>query len=376
MACLAPADALCFNAGMSWKTRLTKGIPPPAIFATFMLGALGGGVFSVAGMPLGMLLGSLITVGLVSALGLNLGSHPPAVPQHWRFFMIPIVGVAIGASFTPELASQAWRWWPALAALVLYVPLIHTIAYLIYRRFGRQDVPTAYFAAMPGGFIEALEMGEAERAEMQMLIMLQFLRLILCIVLVPIVFALVSGQAVGTGSGISRPGEGVPIRLWDATVMLGCAGLGWWGAKRLNLPAAVLSGPLALSALAHMTGLTAATPPDGAILFAQWVVGTALGTRFTGMERAKLALALRLSLANTVAAFAVAGALAAILTGWVQEPVSALILGFAPGGISELSLVALSLQLSVVFVTLVHLVRIVLTVIFARVGWRLLQSQL
>jgi uncharacterized membrane protein AbrB (regulator of aidB expression) len=42
---------------------------------------------------------------------------------------------------------------------------------------------------MPGGFIEALEMGEKAGAQMPMLIMLQFLRLILCIVLIPLAFA-------------------------------------------------------------------------------------------------------------------------------------------------------------------------------------------
>jgi len=357
---------------MNWTGRLTRGIAPKAIAATFVLGALGGGVFTLLGAPLGMLLGSLVTVGMVSAAGVRLGSHAPAVPQHWRFFMIPIVGVAIGASFTPDLAAQAWNWWPALLALLVYVPLAHFMAYTIYRRIGGLDLATSYFAAMPGGFIEALEMGEAERAEMQLLIMLQFLRLILCIMLVPIVFSVFTGQAVGSGSGVQRPGEGVPVAAWDFALMLAAAVIGWWGAHRLRFPAAVLSGPLALSALIHMTGLTQTTPPDGLILLAQWVMGTALGTRFNAMERSKLFLSLRLAALNTLAAFTLAGVLAVILTDWVGEPVTALILAFAPGGISEMALVALSLQLSAVFVTMVHLVRIVLTVILARAGWALI----
>jgi len=355
---------------MDWKNRLTKGLAPQAIAMTFALGALGGGILTALGTPLGMLLGSLLAVALVSASGVRLGPYPPGVPQHWRFVMIPIVGVAIGASFTPDLAAQAFRWWPAILALLVYVPLTHAIAFAIYRRAGGIDLPTSYFGAMPGGYIEALEMGEAARADMQMLIMLQFLRLILCIVLVPIVFALLTGQMVGSGQGLARPGSEVPIGLWDAGVLAGAAGLGWWGASRLHFPAAVLSGPLALSALAHMLGLTAATPPDWMILTAQWVVGTALGTRFAGMAPRKLGLALRVASVNTVAAFAVAGGVGLVLTGWIGEPVTAVILAFAPGGISEMALVALSLQLSAVFVTLVHLVRIVLTVILARIGWR------
>lgn len=360
---------------MTWRAKVLAGNNPVAIVLTFAVGGAGGLVFAGLGVPLGMLLGSLVTVAAAAASGLRMFGHLPAVPPKWRFFMIPIVGAAIGASFTPELATQAARWWPAGLALLVYVPAAHWVAFVIYRRLGRLDLPTAYFGGMPGGFIEALEMGEAERAEMQMLIMLQFLRLILCILLVPVVFALITGQAVGSASTVPRPGEGVPISPQDLVIMVGAAALGWWGAARLRLPAAVLSGPLALSALVHMTGLTAATPPDWAILFAQFVVGTALGTRFVGMESRKLWLALRLAMANTVMAFALAGALALTLHPLVGEPVSAIILAFAPGGISEMALVALSLQLSAVFVTMVHLIRIVLTVILARIGWGLLQRR-
>ncbi|MCC5968641.1 MAG: AbrB family transcriptional regulator [Pararhodobacter sp.] len=57
------------------------------------------------------------------------------------------------------------------------------------------------------------------------------------------------------------------------------------------------------------------------------------------------------------------------------EPVPAVILAFAPGGITEMSLVALSLQLSAVYVTMHHLLRIVLAVIVARLGLALLPRE-
>ena len=48
------------------------------------------------------------------------------------------------------------------------------------------------------------------------------------------------------------------------------------------------------------------------------------------------------------------------------------LLAFAPGGVSEMSLVALSLHVSAVFVSLHHMVRIVLAVVVARSGQRFL----
>ena len=61
---------------------------------------------------------------------------------------------------------------------------------------------------------------------------------------------------------------------------------------------------------------------------------------------------------------------AVLLARWVEEPVAALFLAFAPGGLAEMSLVALSLNMSVIYVTAHHVLRIVLAVSFAKLGKR------
>ena len=49
------------------------------------------------------------------------------------------------------------------------------------------------------------------------------------------------------------------------------------------------------------------------------------------------------------------------------EPPAAVFLAFAPGGLAEMSLIALSLQMSVVYVTAHHVARIVLSVTIAQI---------
>lgn len=353
-----------------WRKSVMRGHRPVPVAATFALGAIGGLAGWAIGMPLGVLLGAMLTVAVASVAGVRLWGALPGVPSHWRFALVPVIGVAIGASVPADFLAQALRWWPTVLAVCVFVPVAHWASFQIYRRLGGIDANSSFFAAMPGGFIEALEMAEARGAEMQMVIMLQFLRLILCIVLVPLSFALVTGHAVGSGSGVEMPGAGVPLLAFDVLVLTAAAVLGYWGAHRLNFPAAVLSGPLLLSGLAHAAGLTAATPPDWAITVTQWVVGTTLGTRFAGLELRRLWLAMRLSVVAIAVSLILAAGLALPLAGPVGEPVSAVILAFAPGGISEMALVAISLQISAVYVTLHHLVRIVLAVLVARVGLR------
>ena len=57
----------------------------------------------------------------------------------------------------------------------------------------------------------------------------------------------------------------------------------------------------------------------------------------------------------------------------VGEPVAAVFLAFAPGGLAEMSLIALSLNLSAIYVTAHHVARIVLAVTAAKIGSRWLR---
>ncbi|WP_370205479.1 AbrB family transcriptional regulator [Pararhodobacter marinus] len=350
-------------------TRLLSGIPPLAILVTFALGGIGGLAANALGLPLAMLMGAMVAVTGASALGLRVSNHALAVPQKWRTAFVPVIGVSIGAAFPPDFATQAMNWWITLVALAVFVPGVQVLGYFIFGKLGGLSPATSYFAAMPGGFIEALDMGEKSGADMQMLIMLQFLRLILCIVLIPIAFSIIEGHAVGASTGVSL-GARAPLTSVDVAVLFALGAVGWAVAHLLRFPAAMLSGPLLLSGAAHALGLTEAAPPIWAVLVTQWIMGTSLGARLAGFTRGQAGKALRLSLVHIGAMLLIAGAIAMLAAGPVDEPVSAVILAFAPGGVSEMALVALSLQVSAVYVTLHHLARIILAVLMARVGLR------
>ncbi len=352
---------------MTFDARaLTAGIPPFTLLATFGIGAAGAAAGIALALPLGAMLGALIAVGGCAVAGLRVKGQPVAVPQAWRFVLIPVIAVAIGAAFTPELVAQAPAWGWSVAALVLYVPAAHGLGALIYRRIGGLDRVTAHYAAIPGGLIESVQMGEEAGADVQMLTMLQFLRLILAIVLIPLGFSVIEGHAVGSASGVRVAGADLPLGPADVVWLLVAAAGGWWAGRRLHLPAPLISGPILASAAIHMAGLTRGVPPDWLIVVTQWVVGTSLGARFTGLTGRRLGRAVALAGAYTAMAFALALAAALTLGGRVGEPAVAVFLAFAPGGVSEMTLVALSLQVSVVYVTLHHILRILLAIGFAR----------
>ena len=335
-------------------------------FWAFALGAAGGFAARALGLPLPMLLGSVMAVGGVALSGMRPGGLAPLVPSGLRLWFIPVIGVAIGAAFTPQVLQDARTWWPSLVALLLFIPAAHAAGYALLRRAGGLSPVTAYYGSVPGGLIETVMMGEAAGADGRMLVMLQFMRLILCILLVPLGFALATGHPVGSSSGLVIGEADGALTAWDWAVLAVAGALGATIGHRLRFPAAFMTGPLLASGFAHLAGWVEGAPPGWAVDLTQLVVGTSLGGRFAGMAPRAFVMAVRLSVLNVLVVLALAGLAAAVLHDAVGERWEAVFLAFAPGGLAEMSLVALSLEISVLYVTAHHVARIMLSVSFAK----------
>jgi len=290
-----------------------------------------------------------------------------------RSAFVPVIGVSIGGAFTPEVLGQAGAWWPSLLALLLFLPMTHGVGYLIYTRGGLPKLES-FFGSVPGGLIETVQMGEEAGGDVRLMTVLQFLRLILTIIFVPLIFMALTGGAVGSASGVALPAAAVPLTVQEVAVLLAAGGLGVWVGRLVRLPAAIMTGPILFSAVAHAAGLVHGVPPAWLVGVPQVVVGCGLGARFAGADRRMLARAVPLAVANAVLALGITFAFARGLAPLTGEPVAAVFLAFAPGGLAEMSLVALSLQMSVVYVTVHHILRIVLSVFAARIGARLLRG--
>ncbi len=348
---------------------LGKDYDPIALIATVFIGTGGALLARWIGTPLPWLFGAVVAVALAALAKVEIAGEPVQFPVKARFFFVPIIGVAIGGAVTPDLIHDIPRWWPSIAALVFFIPIAHVAGYTLFRRFGKLDAPTAWFAAMPGGLIEAIAMGEANGADARMLNLLQFLRLIVCILTVPTVFMLLEGGAVGSASGAQIEAQGV-FDLRNAFTLTVCGIIGLLAGQRIGLPAALITGPILVSGAAHLAGLTDAVPPPWMISVTQLVVGLTLGIRFAGLTRREIRLGILLTSLSVGMALILAALFGIILTGIVGEGVEAVVLAFAPGGVVEMSLIAISLEISVLYVSIHHVARILLAVLFAKLTYK------
>jgi len=166
----------------------------------------------------------------------------------------------------------------------------------------------------------------------------------------------------------------VPLR--DLALLTACAVVGWWVGTSLRIPGGAIIGPLVFSAALHITGITSASPPMEAVVVAQVVLGAAIGCRFVGVDPKEVSFALVHSLGFVVLMLALTVLFAWVISLLVDIPTISGVLAFAPGGLAEMSLVALSLRLDVGYVATLHVVRILLVMCVAPSSYKLLRKKL
>ncbi|NNG02874.1 MAG: AbrB family transcriptional regulator [Inquilinus sp.] len=334
------------------------------------LGTAGGAIFFALELPLPWMLGAMLSTSAAALMG-----APIPVPTRLRSVMVVILGIMLGGAFEPSILDNIGRWMTSLAGLSVYI-VVSIAAGISYLRWvARYDPVTAYFAATPGGFNEMIMIGGAMGGSERTIALSHSLRVTLVVFTIPFLFRLTADldQAAQAAATTVAAAGMAPV---DWALLTGCI-VGAPIAARLNIPAAVLVGPMLLSAGLHLFGLTDARPPAAMIAAAQIIIGTSVGGRFAGLALAQLARAALVGLGLTFVLLTSTVVFALLLNAITGIGIRDLILAYAPGGLAEMSLVALALKGDAAFVSTHHIARIILVVLLApalfaalrRLGW-------
>ncbi len=330
-----------------------------------VLGAGGGWAASLLQLPLPWMIGAMLATTAGAAGGLKL-----AMSLRARAAMVAVLGVMLGSGFTPEILGRMAEWSLSLAGLALYSVAAGGTAWLYFHRICGYDRVTSYFAAMPGGLSEMILVGTEMGGDARIISLSQSSRLLLVVLILPFGFQFFLGYDPG-----ARPAVGLPlaqIPLLDLAVLAACGVVGYFAAKAIRLPASAVVGPMILSAAVHLAGWSQARPPFELVAAAQVVVGSAIGCRFAGVTLRMIRRAVAAALGSTAILLAINVAFAAALHSALDLPAAALMLAYAPGGLAEMSLIAIAIGTDAAFVATHHIVRIFLIVVFAPLTFRLL----
>lgn len=339
----------------------------PGIVLALLLGGLGGWGASALALPLPWMIGAMTATTVAAVLG-----APIAMAQPLRTVMVAVLGVMLGSGFTPEILARLDEWAISLVSLLGYIALAGGAGLYYFRRVCGYDRVTAYFSAMPGGLSEMIVVGTEMGGDARRISLAHASRLLIVVMTIPFAFRWLESL-----DPASRPPAGLPIDTippLDLGILALCGAVGFVLARLAKVPAAAVVGPMLASAAVHLAGLTKASPPIELVSAAQVAVGAAIGARFAGTDLRLVAQTLVQSVGATAILVAVTLLFAGGLGFALDLDSRALVLAFAPGGLAEMSLIAIALGADAAFVATHHIVRIVLIVVLAPAAFRTMRT--
>lgn len=327
------------------------------------IGGGGGAIFYALSLPLAWMLGAMCAV-LVAALA----RLPVVSARRIRPPMAAVIGVMLGSSFSPGMLGRLEDWLPVTLAAVVATMLTGAVGSVYLSHVARLDPITAYFAGMPAGIYEMTAQGGLAGGDERRIALVQATRVFIVVFSVPMVLNLF--LHFGSTDGLSLRAGHEELSLLDFAILIICGAVGWPLAAKLNLPNPPLIGPMLISAVAHAAGLTEGAPPYLLVSVAQVVLGTTIGGQFLGADRSLLLGSALHSLVLVPIMVAIAALAAWCVSRWSGGNYPATFLALAPGGTTEMSLVALAIKAEVALVVFHQILRQICIHMFAPTVFR------
>ena len=311
-------------------------------------GSGGGWLATQLGLPLGWMIGAMLAVGTLSWVGVNV-----RIPGVLRWLVLAVIGTYLGASFTSDFIDWLPRSIVTVVVMCITVTVEVALATWLLRRVLHCNFITAYTACMPGGFSTMLIIAREHGGDEEIVSLVQLVRMVCVIVTITML-----AWYLGIDGGGVRPTDQPEFSTAD--LLLACSfmlvGLGI--AILLRLPIFCMLIPMLIGAMLQVFGLHSLSLPPEPLALALVVLGSAVGSRWGSLRSDRVWICL-------VAGFVLAAFLIGIsaATAWFIAKVMnldllAVVLALAPGGISEISLMAVTLGIDPSFVGLHHMFRV------------------
>ena len=347
---------------------MMKPVTPQAIYSdiksmliTFIISITAGLICQYLGLPAPFLLGSLFGVwfigGAVAPIRASLG-----VP---RWFHIPVVlglGTLIGGNFGPDIFSQMNSWAATVIAMVAATVLATLAGLFFLIRIRKYDFTLALLSCIPGGQAEVIVISRDLVEKDYVVALFHLVRVALVFCSAPLFLALMQGQDAVQASNATLLAMPSLFTLPAATLLTFATMsiIALPVARFIKLPMPHLVGPLILSSTLHILGLVEIPRISEFVILAQLTIGGAVGARLAKVPFLDLAVYIRDAFASAIIVLSTYGLMALALASWTGLDFMQLLLAFIPGGLYEVTLLALIFGFDIAFVAFHHTLRVMM----------------
>ncbi|MFO1061042.1 MAG: AbrB family transcriptional regulator [Dongiaceae bacterium] len=317
-------------------------------------------------LPAALLLGPMAAAVLFAIGGAGLALPAPA------FFLAQgVVGVMVAGNLPAEVFDEIARDAPIfLAGTASTVAVASLIGWLLARS-GTLPGTTAIWGSTPGAATTMTVMSADYGADMRLVAVMQYLRVVCCALAAMLVALLLGARTLG-----EQHVDWFPAQPWGAVAgTLAIAAAGAFLGARLRLPGGAVLLPMGAGMAVQLGGLMPVTLPPTVLAVSYALIGWAIGINF---DRAVLAHAARVlprllaSILALIAASAACGLLLVLLAG--IDPLTAL-LATSPGGADSIAIIATATRADIPFVMAMQVARFLLVVLAGPALARLLSGE-
>jgi membrane AbrB-like protein len=310
-------------------------------------------LFTLARLPTPLLFG-----GLAGALlyALARPQAPLRLPDSWFQAGQAVVGVIVGASMDwHSLGALGPRWLVVVGVSCFSLVVSVLVGRLLIRRGA--SPATATFASVAGGAAGLTAMADDLGADARVVAVLQYLRLLVVLVTMPLVVTLVFGaREDGPALGVTGTDWRVDVPFVAAAVACGLL-----AGRLLRLPSAAILGPLLVAALLTLVPFFegAAVPPVVEAL-GYLVIGVQVGLKFTAASLRAIGRMLPTALLTIVVTLVACAGLGWVLTVTTDASPLDAYLATTPGGIYAVLGIAAATDGDVAFVVAAQMLRLLI----------------
>jgi uncharacterized protein len=315
---------------------------------TLLLAAAGAALASWASLPAPFITGPAIAVTLGGLCGAKVD-----VPALLRNACFVIIGTIMGSGVTPEVVRSASVWPQSIIVLAVSITATMWIGNRVLRQYFLLDRTTAVLSCAPGHLSFVLGLGAQTGGNLPAIGLIQSIRLLLLTLIVPVVISI---EGYGPAAA-ALPPAAVMAHVPLVALLAICAAFGT-ALHRLHVPAGLLVGSMAVSALGHISGSVEGTVPQDLSIPAYVLMGALIGSRFSGVSIAELARNAGAGLVTTAIASVIAAFAATVASFLTGIPIASVLVAFAPGGVETMSAIALAVGADPAYVAAHHVMRL------------------
>jgi uncharacterized protein len=321
-----------------------------AVLAGFILGQLG--------LPASFLTGPLLVAAFFAV------TDRPVIrfPLFMYRLAQSVIGVMLSFTITAKSLQTIGANWAPVVTLVITMLVLTTLIGIGLYRFANLQPGTALLGALPGGAGEMIAMSDSLGADVRLVTVMQYGRLLAILATISVVGHFAGAQH-GAGQhaiALASAYRAEPLNYVVSTVI---ALIGALVGVRFRIPAGTMIKPAILAAIAGITGVPAAPRPPFIMASVYLVLGLQIGGNFDAAVVDQLRRLGWFILSSNIFLLAVSALLAVCLMPLLKIDLLSAYLAATPGGLDSVAAIATDLKADAALILAVHSLRLISVVV-------------